>query len=123
MGSLMMTFCYISSPQVGWLLPLLSQLCDATSYSPLVGAGPLAVVLCSSHEEADQVARIANSLLDATGVSLRVSVTRPGPGGLNLSHVANGCDLLVTTAARLTKLLDESIADMSRCCCQKYKIR
>ena len=80
-------------------------------------------MLCSSHEEAGQVARIANSLLDATGVSLRVSVTRPGPGGLNLSHVANGCDLLVTTAARLTKLLDESIADMSRCCCQKYKIR
>ena len=120
-GSLLMTHCYFSSPQVGWLLPLLSQLCDATSYSSLVGAGPLAVVLCSSHEEAGHVARLANSLLAATGVSLRVSVTRSGPGGPNPSHVANGCDLLVTTAARLTKLLDQSIADMSRFCCQNIK--
>ena len=103
-------------------MPLLSQLCDATSYSPLVGAGPLAVVLCSSHEEAGHVALLVNSLLDAIGVNLRVSVTRSGPGGPNPSHVANGCDLLVTTAVRLTKLLDDSIADMSRCCYQKYLI-
>ena len=62
-------------------MPLLSQLCDATSYSPLVGGGPLAVVLCSSHEEAGHVALLVNSLLDAIGVNLRVSVTRSGPGG------------------------------------------
>ena len=109
------------SSQVGWFLPLFSQLCDTNSYSPLVGAGPLAVVVCSNHEEAGHVARLATSLLAATGVSLRVSVTRSGPQGPNPSHVANGCDLLVTTAARLTKLLDESIVDMRRCCYQNVK--
>ena len=103
------------SPQVGWLLPLLSQLCDTTSYSALLGAGPLAVVLCSSHEEASHVARVATSLIAATGLNLHVSLTRSGPGGQNPSHAANGCDLLVTTAARMTKLVDEAIVDLRRC--------
>ena len=93
---------------------MLSQLCDATSYSALVGGGPLAVVLCSSHEEAGHIARIATSIIAAAGVNLRVSETRLGTGALNASHVANGCDLLVTTAPRFTKITDESMVDMSR---------
>ena len=115
-----MIYPYFSSPQVGWLLPMLSQLCDTASYSALIGAGPLAVVLCSSHEEAGQVARIATSLIAATGVNLRMSVTRSGPVDPNPSHVANGCDLLVTTAPRLIKLLDKSIANMNRCSYYQY---
>merc|ERR1719180_375897 len=38
------------------------------------------------------------------------------PRGPKTSHVVNGCHLLVTTAARMTKLVDEAIVDMRRCC-------
>ena len=107
-------FHNVNSHQVGWLLPLLSQLSDAASYSILVGIGPLAVVLCSNHEEVHLVAATASSVIAASGVDLIVCATRPGPGGQKPSHLTNGCDLLVTTAARLIKLLEDSQADLTR---------
>ena len=82
-------------------MPLLSQLSDAASYSTLLGTGPLAVVLCSNHEEVHLVAATASSVIAESGVDLIVCATSPGHGGQKPSHLTNGCDLLVTTAVRL----------------------
>ena len=95
---------------VGWLLPLLAQVWQP--YSSLVpGSGPLAVVLCSSQDEAAAVAARAAAVLAGSGHHLRVAATGPQSGLLY-----NGCHLLCTSAPRLVELLEQGAVSMARCC-------
>ena len=102
---------------VGWLLPLLSNLSDPQQYRDLpTGHAPICVVICPGVKTANSVYDEVKGISSMSGLGINCLLSCYGITD-NIVEFINGVDILVTTPARLLKLLcEDRIMTLARCC-------
>ena len=101
---------------VGWVLPLLNSLLDTDLYQGLPkGESPRAVVLCSGHVSAGKTEEALKRVVIGAGLELKI-VTASKAGRGDTVDFINGCDVLVSSPARMVELIKGGVTGLDRCC-------
>ncbi|XP_032782601.2 putative ATP-dependent RNA helicase TDRD12 isoform X1 [Daphnia magna] len=106
---------------LGYLIPILNNLLDPSEYSEVPeGCSPLAIVICSSWENAEMVHYYCCRIMKKTP-NFRSAVFTDGTERslkVALPYLINGVTLLAATAPALSLLLSEGkdIISFDRCC-------
>ena len=101
---------------LGWLLPLVD--CLHVSHYPHLppGHSPLCVVLCPGVEVAYNVYRTLHDVVDGAGLSISSLLSCHGTPQPQPADFINGVDVLVTSPAKLLRLLNDQMLNLGRLC-------
>ena len=108
---------------LGWILPILNNLCDDSLYGNLhlqTCSSPRVLVLCPGHLEVENIGDLIQSLAGEIGLDLSVvkgnKASKPGNKLEDIVEIVNGCDILLINPTKLVTLLDEKAIRLDYCC-------